>query len=266
MDAFSTPFGAAVRPGRRIGHRIEVHGTIGSTNDRAAALLAEGDEGVAVVAEEQGAGRGRRGRTWTSPPGLNLLLSVGIRPVLIARRAAWLGMAAALAVHRAASSVVPSGATGLKWPNDLVAADDRKVGGLLVDTTLGGDRVVGAVIGIGLNVNWAVADMPDEIRLTATSLAELCGAPVDRVVLLEALLDALEEELHDLEAGRSPRDRYRAACRTLGRHVVVEIGGRRVEGRAADLDPDGALLVETVDGVTTVTAGEVVRVRGTVPA
>jgi BirA family biotin operon repressor/biotin-[acetyl-CoA-carboxylase] ligase len=266
MDAFSTPFGAAVRPGRRIGHRIEVHSTIGSTNDRAAALLAEGGEGVAVVAEEQRAGRGRRGRSWTSPSGVNLLLSVGVRPALDARRAGWLGMAAALAVHRAASSAVSAGAIGLKWPNDLVAADDRKVGGLLVDTALGGDRVAGAVIGIGLNVNWAVADMPDEIRPTATSLAELRGAAVDRAALLGTLLEALEEELGDLETGLSPRDRYRAVCRTLGRDVVVEIGGRRMEGRAADVDADGALVLQTAHGAVTVTAGDVVRVRGPVPA
>jgi BirA family transcriptional regulator, biotin operon repressor / biotin---[acetyl-CoA-carboxylase] ligase len=266
MDASRTPFQAAARPGRRIGHRVEVHGAIGSTNDRAAALLTAGGEGVAVVAEEQRAGRGRRGRTWTSPPGVNLLLSVGVRPAIDARRAGWLGMAAALAVHRAASSVVPSGGIGLKWPNDLVGDDDRKAGGLLVDTTLGGDRIAAAVVGIGINVNWAVADMPDAIRSTATSLTELAGAPVDRGALLAALLDALDEELHALEEGRSPRDRYRAACRTLGRDVVVEVGGRRVEGRATDIDADGALVLETSGGVTTVTAGEVVRVRGAVPA
>jgi BirA family biotin operon repressor/biotin-[acetyl-CoA-carboxylase] ligase len=255
---------AAARPGSRIGHRVELHATIGSTNDRARALLAEPDgEGVAVVAEEQLSGRGRRGRTWSSPPGVNLLLSVGLRPDLAARDAWQLGQAVALAARSACSSAAP---VELKWPNDLVTRDGRKIGGLLVETAVDGDRLAEAVVGIGLNVNWLPADMPSELAPSASSLSELAGATVDRAQLLRRLLAALEIELAGVEAGSSPLDRYRAACRTLGTTVEVDVGGRPLRGTAVDVDATGALVLRTDDGPVAIASGEVVRARPTVPA
>jgi BirA family transcriptional regulator, biotin operon repressor / biotin---[acetyl-CoA-carboxylase] ligase len=255
---------AAARPGSRIGHRVELHATIGSTNDRARALLAEPDgEGVAVVAEEQLSGRGRRGRTWSSPPGVNLLVSVGLRPDLAARDAWQLGQAVALAARSACSSAAP---VELKWPNDLVTRDGRKIGGLLVETAIDGDRLAEAVVGIGLNVNWLPADMPSELAASASSLSELAGATVDRAQLLRRLLAALEVELAGVEAGSSPLDRYRAACRTLGTTVEVDLGGRLLRGTAVDVDATGALVLRTDDGPVAIASGEVVRAGPTVPA
>jgi len=255
---------AAARPGSRIGHRVELHPTIGSTNDRARALLAEPDgEGVAVVAEEQLSGRGRRGRTWSSPPGLNLLVSVGLRPDLAARDAWQLGQAVGLAVRSACSSAA---AVELKWPNDLVTRDGRKIGGVLVETAIDGERLAEAVVGIGLNVNWRPADMPSELAGSASSLSELAGAPLDRTQLLVRLLAALELEVSGLEAGNSPLDRYRAACRTLGTAVEVDVGGRVLRGTAVDLDSSGALVLLTDDGPVAIASGEVVRASPAVPA
>lgn len=254
---------AAAHPGRRIGHAVEAHDQIGSTNDRARAVLDEGDEGIAVVAEEQLAGRGRRGRTWSSPPGVNLAVSVGLRPRLAAVDAWQLGQAVALAAREACLPVAP---VELKWPNDVVGADGRKVGGILVETALHGDRLAFAILGIGLNVNWAREAMPEVIRETATSLGELAGAPVDRVALLDRLLAALEAEVAAIELGRSPLERYRAACRTLGAEVVVATDGTELVGRAVDLDATGALVVATAEGRRTVASGDVVRVRPAVPA
>ena len=259
-----TSFVAAARPGRRIGHSVEVHAAIGSTSDRARELLLRGTgDGTAVVAELQTRGRGRRGRTWASPPHRNLLVSVALRPRLGARDAWRLGLAAALAVLDACRSVAP---VNLKWPNDLVARDGRKVAGLLVETVLDGDHVREAVIGIGINVNWAIAEMPVEIADSATSLAELAGRAVDRAALLATLLEGLDREMTAVESGASPLERYRAACATLGQHVAVEAGSRRVEGRAVAVDDAGALVVATAEGTETVTGGEVVRVRRAVPA
>jgi BirA family transcriptional regulator, biotin operon repressor / biotin---[acetyl-CoA-carboxylase] ligase len=255
---------AAADPRRRIGHAVEAHLQIGSTNDRARELVGEGRDGIAVVAEEQVAGRGRRGRTWSSPPGVNLMVSVGIRPHLAAADAWQLGQAVALAAREACGAVA---GTELKWPNDLVATDGRKLGGILVETALDGDRVAIAVLGIGVNVNWPIEAMPEEIRDSATSLQALSGAPVDRVALLDRLLGALDEEVAAVEAGRSPLERYRAACRTLGAQVVVVTGGESVSGRAVDLDETGGLVVDTDAGRRrTVASGEVVRVRPVVPA
>lgn len=253
-------FAEVALPGRRIGHRVEAHASIGSTSDRARALLDEpGGEGTAVVAEEQLAGRGRRGRTWTSPPGVNLMMSVGVRPRLVATDAWMLGPAVALAARDACAV---DAEVALKWPNDVVAAvDGRKLGGLLVETTVEGEALSAAVIGIGINVNWRVAGMPAEIAGAATSLAELAGRDVDRAALLGRLLAELDDELAAIEAGTSPLDRYRDACVTLGRHVVVDVGSSTLVGRARDLDDHGALVLETDDGVATVTTGEVVRAR-----
>lgn len=264
MLSDSPAWSAAARAGRRIGHAVEAHQRIGSTNDRARALLeGSGAEGIAIVAEEQTDGRGRRGRTWSSPPGRNLTVSVALQPRLDVAHAWQLGLAAALGAWRACGEVT---AVALKWPNDVVAPDGRKLGGLLAETSLTGDRVATAVIGIGINVNWPRAEMPAEIAATATSLAELAGRSVDRVALLAALLEALDGEVARVEAGESPLARYRAACSTLGATVMVEVGERRIEGVAVDLDEAGALIVAAGGERVAVTSGEVTRVRPAVPA
>lgn len=250
---------------RRIGHRIERHASVGSTNDRARELLDEADgDGSVVVADEQTAGRGRRGRSWESPPGRNLYASIALEPALVATDAWRLGLATALAVAEACDTVAP---VALKWPNDLVAADGRKLGGVLIETTAEGDRLRGAVLGIGINVNWRRSEMPTELREQATSLADLVGEPVDREALLSRVLAGLEAEITAVEGGASPLARYRARCSTLGATVEVGTPEGPVTGRAVDLDPSGALVVEDGTGRRhTIGGGEVTRVRPAVPA
>lgn len=253
-----------LRPRLRIGRGLEVHRSIGSTNDRARALLEEpGGESVAVVAEEQTAGRGRRGRSWQSPPGLNLTLSVAVRPAVAAVDAWMLAASAGLACRTACAAYAQ---VALKWPNDVVAEDGSKLGGLLVETTVEGDRVSTAVLGMGLNVNWGRADMPDEIAAIATSLADLASAEIDRVELLGALLDELDRELLALEAGASPLRRFRAACATLGTDVTVETASGPVTGRAVEVNEHGALVVDGASGRVELTSGEIVRLRPGVTA
>ncbi|HEY6609305.1 MAG TPA: biotin--[acetyl-CoA-carboxylase] ligase [Candidatus Limnocylindria bacterium] len=255
---------AAARPGRRIGHAIEAHSVIESTNDRARELLAEpGTDGIVVVADAQSAGRGRRGRTWLSPAGRSLSMSAAVRPALGARDAWQLALGAALAAAEACDSVAAG--VALKWPNDLVAGNDDKLGGILIETAVEGEHLAGVVIGIGINVDWRRAQMPEEIRATACSLSDLSdppGGPIDRVELLGRLLDGLSDEIDRIEAGASPRDRYRARCSTLGSHVRVTVAGATIEGRAVDLDDTGGLVVDDGARRHVVAGGEVVTVRG----
>lgn len=259
IEQRTTPWHQAARPGRRLGHTVEAYASIGSTSDRVLDLLDDASgEGIVVVAEHQTAGRGRMGRRWTSPAGLNLTASVGFRPMLAASDAWQLGLAAALAVHAACAAAAP---VELKWPNDLVSRDGRKLGGLLVETTTEGEWLRTAVLGFGINVNWRHAEMPPELASRATSLAEAAGRAVDRIVLLQSVLEHLDGELAVLETGRSPLERYRAACRTLGANVSVDTPGGRLEGRALDLDERGSLVVETAGGLIAVSSGEVVRVQ-----
>jgi BirA family biotin operon repressor/biotin-[acetyl-CoA-carboxylase] ligase len=254
----------AARLDGRIGRRIEAHLRLGSTNDRAREALAAGQVGVVVLAEEQTAGRGRHGRTWLSPPGRNLTLSVPLRPRLAAERAGLLSLSMALAARDACATVAPC---RLKWPNDVESSDGRKLGGILIETVIAGERLDAAIVGVGLNVNWRRAEMPAGLRERATSLAEEVGHQVDRVGVLRALLDAMELRLEELEAGSSPVDDYRAACAMLAAEVVVETGpGELVEGRALDIDERGALVVQTGAGTVSLPSGEVVRVGRAVTA
>jgi BirA family biotin operon repressor/biotin-[acetyl-CoA-carboxylase] ligase len=258
----ATDWKAAAQPGRRVGHAVEAHDSIGSTNDRARELLRSSDgTGTAVVAERQSAGRGRRGRAWLSPPGRNVLVSVGLRPRLEAARAGLLGIGAALAVRDACGAVLPSTRLGIRWPNDVVTADGLKLAGLLLETTLDGDRLADAVVGCGINVNWRRAEMPPEIAPRATSLADVAGRDLDRVALLRDLLERLDREVAALESGASPLDRYREASVLDGRAVAVEVGDTVLEGIAAGVADDGSLLVDTEAGRAALGVGEVVAVR-----
>jgi BirA family biotin operon repressor/biotin-[acetyl-CoA-carboxylase] ligase len=245
-----------------VGHTVEHHAEIGSTNDRArAALAGPGGNGLAVVADRQLAGRGRMGRSWLSPSGTNLLLSVGLRLDLRIECAWWLAAAAALAVREAAASVASATQLAVRWPNDMVTSDGLKVAGLLTETQVEGERVVGAVIGIGINVNWRRSAMPPDIAPGATSLADLAGAPVDRLELLSSLLAALDGEIRQVEAGASPLERFQAASWLTGRAIEVETPAGRLFGVAGEIADNGGLILDGPTLRTTVSVGEVIRVH-----
>jgi BirA family biotin operon repressor/biotin-[acetyl-CoA-carboxylase] ligase len=252
----------AADPARRIGHAVEFHAEIASTNDRARAVLAEPvGEGLAVVADLQTAGRGRRGRAWISPAGANLLFSVAWRPTIAPRLAGLLGAAAALAVRDACATLAPDAGLSIRWPNDLVDRTGRKVAGLLVETALERGELTEVVVGIGINVNWLPAEMPAEIGGSATSLRDLLGVPVDRVLLLGRVLDALDAGVRSLERGESPVPRLRAAFWLEGRAVEVDTGATTIAGQAAGIADDGSLLVDAELGRVALSVGEVVRVH-----
>ncbi|MDP9468187.1 MAG: biotin--[acetyl-CoA-carboxylase] ligase [Chloroflexota bacterium] len=252
----------AADPARRVGRAVEFHAEIGSTNDRAREALSQPEgEGLAVVADVQTAGRGRRGRTWISPAGANLLVSVALRPVVAPRLAGLLGIAAALSVRDAGAAFAPDAGLAIRWPNDVVNRDGLKLAGLLVETALEGGELVEAVVGIGINVNWLPSEMPLEIQGRATSLRALAGAPVDRVDLLRRLLDALDRGMRDLERGQAPLDQLRASSWLDGRRVEVESGGEMISGRVAGIADDGSLLLDAELGRVALSVGEVARVH-----
>lgn len=258
----SEDWSKAADPARRVGRAVEFHAAIGSTNDRARDALGEGGgDGLAVVADLQTAGRGRRGRTWVSPPGANLLVSVAFRPAIQPRLAGLLGVAAALAVRDACAGPAPEAGLAIRWPNDVVDRFGRKVAGLLVETALEGEELVEAVIGIGINVNWLASEMPVEIGEGATSLLALTGATVDRVALLAALLDALSAEVAALERGEPPLPRLRERSWLDGRRVEVDTGAETISGRAVGIADDGSLLIDAEAGRISLSVGEVARVH-----
>jgi BirA family transcriptional regulator, biotin operon repressor / biotin---[acetyl-CoA-carboxylase] ligase len=263
----SSAWSGAADPARRVGRAVEHHAEIGSTNDRARDLLSSpGGEGVAVVADLQTAGRGRRGRTWVSPPGVNLMVSVALRPKVAPELSSVLGLSVALALRTACSSVAASTELAIRWPNDLVDGAGRKVAGVLIETVLADGRLAEAVIGMGINANWRREEMPREIAAQATSLLELTGELVDRPLLLRRLLDALDGEIRGLERGESPIERARAASWLDGREVEVDLGEQVLAGHVAGLGDDGSLLLDAAEGRLALAVGEVVRVVDAAPA
>jgi BirA family biotin operon repressor/biotin-[acetyl-CoA-carboxylase] ligase len=250
--------------------RVERFASIDSTQRVVREWMEDGFPEVAIaVADEQTAGRGRLDRTWQAPPGAALLLSAAFRPINLAARHGWrLAAVVSLAMLDAAEAAagLPDATLRLKWPNDMVA-DQRgelaKVGGVLGETVTVGDRVEWAVIGIGVNVDWAKTDFPTDLAPTMTSLRELAhGRTVDREQLLEEFLARLEPRYEALREATFDAASWSARQITTGQQVEVSIGDNTLTGRATGVDPDtGALLVESNGRTVTVDSGEVVRCR-----
>ncbi len=216
---------------RLVGRRIAVWNRVGSTNDvaaRGAGSIA--NEGLVVFAEEQTAGRGRRGRAWTAPTGTSLLMSVLLFPPEPTADPAWLTALAALAVVEVVAA--RSGRdVRIKWPND-VRVDGRKIAGILVE------RGPGAVIGIGLNVNLRPDEFPDELQDSATSLLILTGGHADRSELARDLIERLDD-LYDAGRTHGPQalnPRWRERSEHWGQTVEVSTPSGTVRGRLDDID------------------------------
>ncbi|MDH4208556.1 MAG: biotin--[acetyl-CoA-carboxylase] ligase, partial [Anaerolineae bacterium] len=145
---------------------------------------------------------------------------------------------------------------GLKWPNDVILRG-KKAGGLLIEAGLSGETLDYAVIGIGLNLNLDVSQIP-EIAATATSISTELGEPVSRLKLLGGLLELLEEEYTRLESGASPHQRWAERLTRVGEHVEVETPWGRESGRMEGADTDGALILRRDDGTRArITVGDV---------
>jgi BirA family transcriptional regulator, biotin operon repressor / biotin---[acetyl-CoA-carboxylase] ligase len=211
-----------------VGRRILVYSQLDSTNNRA--LAASGD-GVVIVAESQSAGRGRHGRCWHSAPGLGLWFSVGLDGVTPG-----LTFAAALALRDA---VAPIAALAIKWPNDLLL-NGKKVCGILVEHRQGR-----TALGIGLNVLHRPEELPADLDTAATSLALETGAPIDRAVVLQTILEQLDRRILHLRRGglAAIREEWTGACGLLGTRVHAGA----VRGCVQGINESGALYVVSDD-------------------
>ena len=222
----------------------------GSTNDDARAWAAEGaPHGAMVSADHQTAARGRLGRRWETPVGANLALSIVVRRPWPPAQVPWTTLAAAVAVAEAAGP-----AYRIKWPNDVLSADGRKVAGILAEAEWVGGRLRFAVVGIGVNVAWSPPDLPHATCLNAD------GAVRDRLALRDAVhqgfLAWLERPVPEIAWA------WEARAHTLGRRVRVG----DVEGVAEALLPSGGLRVRRDDGTAAeILAGDVEMV-GAAPA
>lgn len=244
-----------------LGSEIHFLETVTSTNDLAKQLAEKGaTEGTVVVAESQSRGRGRLGRSWVSPPG-GIWLSILLRPKLAADKS-WLltclaGVAAAGALARTTGLPIR-----VKWSNDLLIGN-RKVGGVLVESEVADDSLTFAILGIGINANIDLGQLPDDLRQTATSLSHELARPVARVPIIQALLQEMERNYLLLRAGGGDRvgaqiaHAWRQWDAAWGRRVAVTTGQEKIEGIGEGLSPSGAFLLRTKEGETrAVVAGD----------
>ena len=271
--------------------RQERFAAVGSTNDVVRSWLDAGEPEICLaVADEQTAGRGRHGRSWTAPSGSGLLLSLGFRPTWLPPDRVWrLAGTTSLAMADAAEEVagLPDRATHLKWPNDLVIVTDaagraldgqaaaaaradgsvRKLGGVLGETDGLGTADPRAVVGIGVNADWRATAFPAELAATMTSLRAASGdRPIDLALLLDAFLSRLEVRVDALHAGRFDVADWIDRQVTTGRDVDLELADGSVERvHARGVDPvTGALRIadDTAStGERPIFVGEIRRVR-----
>jgi BirA family biotin operon repressor/biotin-[acetyl-CoA-carboxylase] ligase len=233
--------------------------TVDSTQSVAAALAERGAvDRTVVVADQQLAGRGRRGRTWRAPAGTSLLASIIVRPRLPQSRLATLSLTTAVAAAEALRRVARVDAR-LKWPNDVLVSG-RKIAGILLESRLSGaagatEPAASVVTIIGVGINVGQREFPPDLAAGATSVALETGHAPGREVVLAALLEEFDAWRARLEGeGFDPvREAWRRLSDTLGRRVTVDA----ITGVAVDLDTDGALLIDVGGSVTRVLAGAV---------
>lgn len=248
-----------------VGRELRCFQELDSTNNYLKAWT-DAPDGAAVTAECQTAGRGRMDRSFQSPKGQGIYLSVLLRPPLPPDRlppvTALAGVAVCAAVER-----VCGARPGLKWPNDPVL-NGKKLCGILTELSLEAEtgRVQSLVLGVGVNVGQGPEDFSPEVREMATSLRQELGRPVSRPQLTAALLEELDRAYAALLAGDLSEylTAYRSRCVNLGKTVqlIPAGGGERETAQAVDIDGDFSLVVRGADGKErTVRSGEV-SVRG----
>ena len=238
--------------------------TIDSTNTHAKALAAAGaPHGTVLIANHQTGGRGRMGRSFHSPVGSGIYLSVILRPDHLPGELMHLTCAAGAAMCEAVESATGL-CPGIKWINDLVW-EGKKLGGILAELSLDptSGKCAYAVVGIGINCSQNAGDFPPEIAQIATSLKQITGETIDRSRLAAAMIKELHSMSENLVYGKeSIMDFYRSHCVTIGKAVSVHRFDEVRHGTAMDMDADGGLIVRFSDGsIQTVSAGEV-SVRG----
>lgn len=242
-----------------VGRKIHFHETLDSTSTRAFELARAGEaEGAVVMAETQTGGKGRVGRRWESPAGVNLYASVILRPDVAPHRAHELTFMAAVAVAEAVASLIGARPV-VKWPNDILI-DGRKAAGILLEMSSETDRVNFVVAGIGLNVNALRQTYSDAVRDRAISLSEKTGAPLDRAEAARRVFTSIDKwyKIYLKKGFPFVLDEWRGYFTSVGAGVRVVSFGKTIEGVCAGVDADGALLLKRASGIVErIVAGDV---------
>ncbi len=225
IDAPDLLFSADVRNGLNVeivGREILSVPEIGSTNTRIRELAEQGAlEGTVLVADRQSAGRGRLGRRWESPSGVNLYCSILLKPQMPVQQAPQLTFLSAVAVAETLNQVCSLAAT-VKWPNDILV-DGAKISGLLNEMNAETEQIHYVILGVGINLNMTAEQFPSELNYPATSALIKTGASVDRLLFLRTFLEKLDGYYREFRLqGFAPiRKRWEGLCNLMNRRVKV---------------------------------------------
>ena len=245
-------------PGR-VGWRIHYFDEVATTQRVAAEMADEGAaQGTVVIAERQSAGRGRMGRSWHSPSGVNLYMTIILRPSIPLGQVPRLSLVAGVVAAEALETVAP-GIVALKWPNDVLLRG-RKAGGIIAEAVTDVRQQLACVlVGIGININLRAADIPVELRDKATSMLIATGHPCDRIAIADSLFNLLDSRyMESLTRGfDSIRPAWESYSALTGKRVVIVNSERRESGVVKGIDADGALLLDIGGRVERIVAGEV---------
>ena len=233
----------------RLGRAVLAKKELTSTNTLCTQLAETGfPDGLVVVADAQTGGMGRNGRSWFSPSGKNLYFSMLLRPDCKPGVVPQLAIVVALSLRDVLCRLCPDKRIGMKWPNDLLC-EGAKLSGILCTMSCTGANVDYAVVGIGVNVNTAADDFPEDVK--ATSLQLLCGTPLDRARVLATFLNAFEADYHSWlkhENLASFIPRWNECSCLEGQYVEVEQGRELVSGIVEGITEEGHLRLRDVSG------------------
>ena len=247
-----------------LGKKILHYDSVSSTNDLAKEYaLSKEKAGLVIIGEEQVKGRGRRGRTWESPKGTGIWMSILLRPDLPPKDGPKFTLLSAVAVTKAIREVTGIEAK-IKWPNDIII-NNKKVCGILTEMNAEIDFINYVIIGIGINVNGKKEDFPEEVQDRAISLSQVKGQLVSRKDLVRSILKKIEDYYFQFIQAMDFMgilEEWKSLSCNLGKEVRATIKGKEIIGLAIDINKDGSLLLKKNDGeIVEVIYGDV-RVRG----
>jgi BirA family biotin operon repressor/biotin-[acetyl-CoA-carboxylase] ligase len=232
-----------------IGRKVFFYKTVDSTNTIAAGLAEKGvAEGVVVLADSQEKGKGRLGRTWVSPPGVNIYMSIITRPAIDIKDVTLLTITAAVGCTIALRRITGTNVT-IRWPNDLIISG-KKLGGILTEMKTDPDGKISAIIGIGINVNVDIDVFPPDVRKIATSVKNETGASYPRTEMIAEILNEIDK-WYGILKGRGKElllSEWQRLTSTLGREVKVTVGKETFTGLAESLDDKGMLILRLPSG------------------
>ena len=231
-----------------IGHDIHYFKEVDSTNDVAKYLAEDGaEEGTIVIAEIQNRGKGRRGKTWISPPG-GVWMSIILRPDIPPFNAPQLTLVTGVAVAETLKKECNLD-VGIKWPNDILIGD-KKVCGILTEVNASIDKVNYVVVGIGIDMNVDVPLFPPDLQKGATSLKNELDTEINGAILVQKFLLEFENIYNEFKAGKFPEilKEWRSLSKTIGNNVEVRTRGKTIRGEAVGINKEGILILELEDG------------------